>query len=402
MIVKKFVEDMRKSLIDTENINNYDEIYNYISKKAIRYEPFKGLSLDEINTIVIRAIDSIKSDVSVLKKYIDDDTISEIMVNGFDKIFIEQNGKIIETGDTFFDTEELEEVIRRISGKVHREVNELNPIVDARLEDGSRVNAVYKNIALGGPVLTIRKFPQKNISMETLVCLGSITREASEFIKRLMDAEYNFFISGGTSSGKTTFLNAMAGLIQADERVIVIEDSAELQITNLKNLVHMECKNANTSGNGEISMDQLIKTSLRMRPDRILIGEIRDGKALLNMLNGLNTGHSGICTGHGNSVKGMIKRMEALYMQESNFPIETIDSQIAEGIDIIVHLSRRQDFSRKVMEISELYIDNKGRINTNILFEYRGDKLVKTDNKLINTEKEEIKYGKNIDQGGTT
>lgn len=392
MNVKEFVEYTRKSLIEAENINEYKDVYNYIVKKAIRYDEFKDLSLEQINAIVIRTIDSIKSDVSVLKKYIEDDTISEIMVNGFNNIFIEQDGKIIETGESFFDTEELEEVIRRISGKVHREVNELNPIVDARLEDGSRVNAVYKNIALGGPALTIRKFPQKNISMDTLIKWQSITKEAVDFLKRLMDAEYNFFISGGTSSGKTTFLNAMARLISSDERVIVIEDSAELQINNLPNLVRMECKNANTSGAGEISMDKLIKTSLRMRPDRILIGEIRDGKALLNMLNGLNTGHSGICTGHGNSVTGMIKRMEALYMQESNFPIETIDSQIAEGIDIIIHLSRRKDFSRKVMEISELYINENGRIETNKLFEYKDGQLQNTGNQLIHREKEEIKY----------
>lgn len=392
MNVKEFVEYTRKSLIEAENINEYKDVYNYIVKKAIRYDEFKDLSLEQINAIVIRTIDSIKSDVSVLKKYIEDDTISEIMVNGFNNIFIEQDGKIIETGESFFDTEELEEVIRRISGKVHREVNELNPIVDARLEDGSRVNAVYKNIALGGPALTIRKFPQKNISMDTLIKWQSITKEAVDFLKRLMDAEYNFFISGGTSSGKTTFLNAMARLISSDERVIVIEDSAELQINNLPNLVRMECKKANTSGAGEISMDKLIKTSLRMRPDRILIGEIRDGKALLNMLNGLNTGHSGICTGHGNSVTGMIKRMEALYMQESNFPIETIDSQIAEGIDIIIHLSRRKDFSRKVMEISELYINENGRIETNKLFEYKDGQLQNTGNQLIHREKEEIKY----------
>ena len=316
------------------------------------------------------------------------------MVNGYKSIFVEKNGEIIKVDDEFFDTAELEDVIRRVSGRVHREINELNPIVDARLEDGARVNAVYKNIALGGPVLTIRKFPEKNISMDDLVNWETLNREAVKFIKRLMDAEYNFFISGGTSSGKTTFLNAMAGMISSKERVIVIEDSAELIINNIPNLVRLECKNANTSGNGGILMDQLIKTSLRMRPDRILIGEIRDGKALLNMLNGLNTGHSGICTGHGNSVKGMIKRMEALYMQESNFPIETIDSQIAEGIDIIIHLSRRPDHSRKVMEISELYINENGRIDINQLYVYKNGQLMPTGNELINKEKEEIKYEK--------
>ncbi len=394
MSVKEFVDDVRKSISQANGLNEYNDIYNFVVKKAIRNDDFKFLTIRELDRVIHRTVDSIKSDVAVLKPYLDDDTISEIMVNGYKSIFVEKNGEIIKVDDEFFDTAELEDVIRRVSGRVHREINELNPIVDARLEDGARVNAVYKNIALGGPVLTIRKFPEKNISMDDLVNWETLNREAVKFIKRLMDAEYNFFISGGTSSGKTTFLNAMAGMISSKERVIVIEDSAELIINNIPNLVRLECKNANTSGNGGILMDQLIKTSLRMRPDRILIGEIRDGKALLNMLNGLNTGHSGICTGHGNSVKGMIKRMEALYMQESNFPIETIDSQIAEGIDIIIHLSRRPDHSRKVMEISELYINENGRIDINQLYVYKNGQLMPTGNELINKEKEEIKYEK--------
>lgn len=394
MNVKEFVDDVRKSISQANGLNEYNDIYNFVVKKAIRNDDFKFLTIRELDRVIHRTVDSIKSDVAVLKPYLDDDTISEIMVNGYKSIFVEKNGEIIKVDDEFFDTAELEDVIRRVSGRVHREINELNPIVDARLEDGARVNAVYKNIALGGPVLTIRKFPEKNISMDDLVNWETLNREAVKFIKRLMDAEYNFFISGGTSSGKTTFLNAMAGMISSKERVIVIEDSAELIINNIPNLVRLECKNANTSGNGGILMDQLIKTSLRMRPDRILIGEIRDGKALLNMLNGLNTGHSGICTGHGNSVKGMIKRMEALYMQESNFPIETIDSQIAEGIDIIIHLSRRPDHSRKVMEISELYINENGRIDINQLYVYKNGQLMPTGNELINKEKEEIKYEK--------
>lgn len=394
MNVKEFVDDVRKSISQANGLNEYNDIYNFVVKKAIRNDDFKFLTIRELDRVIHRTVDSIKSDVAVLKPYLDDDTISEIMVNGYKSIFVEKNGEIIKVDDEFFDTVELEDVIRRVSGRVHREINELNPIVDARLEDGARVNAVYKNIALGGPVLTIRKFPEKNISMDDLVNWETLNREAVKFIKRLMDAEYNFFISGGTSSGKTTFLNAMAGMISSKERVIVIEDSAELIINNIPNLVRLECKNANTSGNGGILMDQLIKTSLRMRPDRILIGEIRDGKALLNMLNGLNTGHSGICTGHGNSVKGMIKRMEALYMQESNFPIETIDSQIAEGIDIIIHLSRRPDHSRKVMEISELYINENGRIDINQLYVYKNGQLMPTGNELINKEKEEIKYEK--------
>ena len=320
-----------------------------------------------INTI----FNSTRKDLDLLQPYAEDKEVSEIMVNGTDNIFIEKGGSIQRLNLQFETTEQLEEIIRRIAAKVHREINELNPIVDARLDDGSRINAVYKNVALNGPILTIRRFPEKRITMEELLNKGAITHEASQFLKKLVEAGYNIFISGGTSSGKTTFLNVLSEFIPKDERVIVIEDSAELQITDLENIVRMECKNANVQGKGEVNIRQLIKASLRMRPDRIIVGEVR-GAEVLDMIQAMNTGHDGsLSTGHGNSTEGMLSRIEAMFLQAADFPIEAIRSQIAEAIDIIVHLGRLQDKSRKVLEISEVegYMD--GKIVMNPLFRYK-------------------------------
>ncbi len=384
MNVKKFVDEIRYGLSSSEEILTREEVLKYIEKNLFGYKEFKQLSIYEIKKIVKRVTYSIMSEVSILQPYMEDSTISEIMVNGYKDIFIERDGRVTKLEEEFFDIEELENVIRRIASKVHREINERNPIVDARMENGCRVNGVYKNIALGGPILTIRKFPESSIKMEDLIRWGTITADAAEFLQELVNRGYNFFISGGTSTGKTTFLNALSNYIKNTERVITIEDSAELKIEGLINLVRMESKNTNNFNGESIGMDQLIKTSLRMRPDRIIIGEIRDGKSLLNMLNGLNTGHSGMSTGHGNSARGMINRMEALYMQEVNFPIEAIDVQIVEGIDIIIHLTKTSEEEKKVVEISELYIDEDiGRIKRNELFIFKKNRLIRTDNKLI-------------------
>ncbi|HYE69561.1 MAG TPA: ATPase, T2SS/T4P/T4SS family, partial [Anaerovoracaceae bacterium] len=323
-------------------------------------------------------------------------------VNGIDNIFIERKGKI-ERLDLHFETkEDLEEIIRRIAAKVHREINELNPIVDARLDDGSRVNAVYKNIALNGPILTIRRFPESRILMEDLLRMGTITEEAAEFLKALVQSGYNIFISGGTSSGKTTFLNVLSEYIPKDERVIVIEDAAELQITGIENLVRLECKNANVQGKGEVSVRQLIKASLRMRPNRIIVGEVRGGE-VLDMIQAMNTGHDGsLSTGHGNSTEGMLSRIEAMFLQAADFPIDAIRSQIAEAIDIIVHLGRLPDKSRKVLEISEIEGYKDGKICINPLYKYIINKndsmsesiplgrLSSTGNELKNTTKLEM------------
>jgi pilus assembly protein CpaF len=263
------------------------------------------------------------------------------------------------------------------------------PIVDARLSDGSRVNAVYKSIALGGPVLTIRKFPERPFSMEDFIRFGSITAEAAEFLRVLVEAGYNIFISGGTSSGKTSFLNVLSAFIPAEERVITIEDSAELQIRQIPNLVRMECRNANSQGKGQITMRDLIKSSLRMRPDRIIVGEVRGGE-VMDMVQAMNTGHDGsLCTGHANSVGGMMKRLEAMFLQAAELPAASVRSQIAEGIDIVVHMGRLSDKQRRVLEIAEVSKDLvNGEIKINSLFKYKLNKgLQRTENPLMNTDK---------------
>ena len=288
--------------------------------------------------------------------------------------------------------EELEELIRRLAAGVHREINELNPIVDARLEDGSRVNAVYKNIALNGPILTIRKFPQKAIDMEAMIRMGSITYEAAEFLQKLVQAGYNCFISGGTSSGKTTFLNVLSNSIPQAERVILIEDSAELQIKQIDNLVRMECKQANSQQKGGITMEALIKTSLRMRPDRIIVGEVR-GKEVMDMIQAMNTGHNGsLSTGHGNSIAGMLRRLESMFLQAADFPIDAIRGQIAEGLDIMIHLGRLADGSRKVLSIAEIEGLVGQEIKLNPLFKYSPETgLTPCGTGLIHREKLELR-----------
>jgi len=334
---------------------------------------------------VIQSIfNSTRKELDLLQPYADDNEVSEIMVNGKDHIFIEKKGKIERLGVHFECREDLEEIIHRIAAKVHREINELNPIVDARLEDGSRVNAVYKNVAINGPILTIRRFPKNRITMEELLRTGTITKEASQFLEKLVAAGYNIFISGGTSSGKTTFLNVLSEYIPKNERVVVIEDSAELQISGIENIVRLECKNANVQGKGEVNIRQLIKASLRMRPNRIIVGEVR-GEEVLDMIQAMNTGHDGsLSTGHGNSPEGMLSRIEAMFLQAADFPIDAIRSQIAEAIDIMVHLGRMPDKSRKVLEISEIegYVD--GKILINPLFKYKINKMCKNQDQKIN------------------
>ena len=277
----------------------------------------------------------------------------------------------------------------------------MNPILDARLEDGSRVNAVYKNIAIDGPTMNIRKFPSNRITMEDLVNLDSVTLEAAEFLKTLVICGYNIFLSGGTSSGKTTFLNALSDFIPSNERVIVIEDSAELQLDKIENIVRMETKHANVQGKGEITMRSLIKTSLRMRPDRIIVGEVR-GDEVVDMINSMNTGHAGsLCTGHANSAKGMISRLETMFLTAASFPIIAIRGQIASAVDVIVHLGRLKDKSRRVLEITEIVGVENGEVVLNPLFEYRivhneagkHGELKRTENRMVNTLKLEMRGG---------
>ncbi|WP_415931625.1 CpaF family protein [Zhenpiania hominis] len=346
----------------------------------------------DVEKLIDRIFFSMRRELDILQPYIEDEQVSEIMVNGKDHIFVEKNGMIQKAEIQFDATEDLEELIRRLAAGVRREINELNPIVDARLPDGSRVNAVYKNIALNGPILTIRKFPQKAIDMPALIKMGSITKEAADFLQSMVKAGYNCFISGGTSSGKTTFLNVLSNFIPHDERVILIEDSAELQIKQIRNLVRLECKQANVQQKGRVTMEDLIKTSLRMRPDRIIVGEVR-GKEVMDMIQAMNTGHDGsLSTGHGNSISGMLRRLESMFLQAADFPIVAIRAQIAEGIDLIIHLGRLSDGSRKVLEFAEIDGVSQGEIQINMLFRYRPSKgLIRTTNHLIHTEKLELR-----------
>ena len=368
--VKEITEGVRAVINSKKEQLSDAEVLALIEDYVLRDRRTDSCSFRKKGELISGIFNTTRKDLDILQPYADDKEISEIMVNGINDIFIERKGKI-ERLDLHFDTtEDLEEIIRRIAAKVHREINELNPIVDARLEDGSRVNAVYKNVALNGPILTIRRFPESRILMNDLIRIGTITEEAAEFLKKLVHSGYNIFISGGTSSGKTTFLNVLSEYIPKDERVIVIEDAAELQITGINNIVRMECRNANVQGKGEVNVRQLIKASLRMRPNRIIVGEVRGGE-VLDMIQAMNTGHDGsLSTGHGNSPEGMLSRLEAMFLQAADFPIDAIRNQIAEAIDIIVHLGRLPDRSRKVLEIAEIEGYKDGKIIINPLFKY--------------------------------
>lgn len=331
----------------------------------------------------------------LLDAIISDDTITEVMINGPENIFIEQSGRLFKLNKQFESQRRLEDIIQRIVGLAGREVNQANPICDTRLPDGSRVNVVLPPIALCGPTITIRKFSKTPMTIEKLISYGSITREIADKLELLVKAKYNIFISGGTGSGKTTFLNALSNYIPKDDRVITIEDSAELQITGVENLVSLETRNANASGSGQITIRDLIKSSLRMRPERIVVGEVRGGEAL-DMLQAMNTGHDGsLSTGHANSTEDMLSRLETMVLQGApGLPLEAIRQQIASAVDIIIHLSRLRDKSRKTMQITEVVKYENGRIVMNPLYQFEEDerstmekvsgKLLRTGNPLVN------------------
>ncbi len=372
--LKDIVNNVRESLSQLDSIKDK---YKTISEIILSYDELFEESFNEIHQVVERAILSIGAETSILTPYLDDDSINEIMVNGPKDIFVEKFGVIEKVDGEFFDNKELEDLIRRIGSSINREINENSPILDARLKDGSRVNGIYKNLTGGNCVLTIRKFNQKSIDMDKLIGLGTISGEAAEFLKNKINQGVNMFISGGTSSGKTTMLSALVNLVDKRERIITVEDSRELSFSNMNNVVQLECRQVNSWSGEEIGLDKLIKASLRMRPDRLIVGEIRDGKALINMISGLNTGHSGLSTGHGNSIEAMIKRMEAFYMQESNFPIESIDEQLATAINIMIHMSRDKEGNRYVEEIGQLYLNDAGRIGIKSIFRREGNILEK-------------------------
>ena len=314
--------------------------------------------------------------LDLLSELLDDKNVTEIMINSPKEIFVEKKGKMERWNRSFQSDEQLYDLIQQIVSRINRAVNTKSPIVDARLEDGSRVHVVLPPIALKGPTLTIRKFPEP-ITMQKLIQLGSLTEEAAAFLESLVQASYNIFISGGTNSGKTTFLNALSQYIPKTERIITIEDSAELQIQGVNNLVSLETRNANAEGEGAVTISDLIKASLRMSPNRIIVGEVR-GKECLDMLNAMNTGHDGsISTGHGNTAHDMLRRMETMVLQGAELPLSSIRNMIASAIEIMVHLGRSKDHKRRVMEISEVIGVENGEIQLKKLYQYNGEVLEK-------------------------
>lgn len=325
--------------------------------------------------------------LDILQELIDDREVSEIMVNGAGNIFVERRGQVELWDRNFEKPEQLEDIIQQIVSRVNRVVNVSSPIVDARLEDGSRVHVVLPPIAIDGPAVTIRKFLEP-ITMEKLIRFGALTEEAAFFLEKLVESGYNIFISGGTNSGKTTFLNALSSYIPVQERVITIEDSAELQITQIPNLVRLETRNANTEGEGEITMSQLIRAALRMNPSRIVVGEVR-GREALDMLQAMNTGHAGsLSTGHGNSPRDMMSRLETMVLMAAKLPLEAIRNQIASALDISIHLGRLRDGSRRVLSIAEIGGCRHGAVELEPLFEYeRKEGELKKTGELKDREK---------------
>ena len=372
--------DIRKTILEEDGLSE-DKIRDIIEEAVFRR--FPDMTAEEYSAAIDHIYGRLRSRLGALHFLAENRDINEIMINGPDNVFIEKDGRIEKIETMFSSADELEDVIRNIAAGVRREINELNPILDARLEDGSRVNAVHKNIAIEGPVLTIRKFSRNKMTMNRLISMGAVTEECSEFLKLLVRSGYNIFISGGTSSGKTTFLNALSDFIPEDKRVIVIEDSAELQLTNVDNLVQMECHNANSMGKGLISMDMLIKTSLRMRPDILIIGEVR-GREVADMLQALNTGHCGMSTGHGNSVRGMLRRLEAMHLMAGQLPMDAVRAQIVEALDIMVHLVRTSDGRRRVIEVQEIVGFDGDEYRLNPLF-IPGEnlELIRTGNGIV-------------------
>lgn len=354
--------DLANEISDEQLYNTIDEVINLHSKtEYISIRDKQKLRLDIFNSI--RKFD-------ILQDLIDDSSITEIMVNGPDNIFIERNGSILKCEKSFESRQKLEDVIQQMVSHSNRFINEASPIVDSRLPDGSRVNIVLPPVALEGPIITIRKFPDKPLTMEKLIEMESITEEVANLLKLLVIAKYNIFISGGTGSGKTSLLNIISNFIPSDERIITIEDSAELQIRNMSNLVRLEVRNANSEGNNEITMRDLIKTSLRMRPDRIIVGEVRDAAAI-DMLQAMNTGHEGsLSTGHANSPADMLSRLETLVLMGAELPLLAVRKQIASAIDIIIHLGRLRDKSRRVLEVTEVLDCRDGEILLNPLYQF--------------------------------
>lgn len=371
--------DLARELSDEEILEEIDDL---ILGRMREY----CLSLKEKVQLRQELFHSVRK-LDVLQELIEDETVTEIMVNGPDAIFVERAGKLTKWDKTFTSGEKLEDVIQQIVGKCNRVVNESMPIVDARLDNGARVNAVIRPVALNGPILTIRRFPDTPITMEKLIALGSLPSECAEFLAALVRARYSMVIGGGTGSGKTTFLGALSNYIPPDERLITIEDNAELKIQGIANLVRLEAKMANMEGAASITIRDLIKTALRMRPDRIIVGEVRGGEAV-DMLQALNTGHDGsLSTAHANSASDMLSRLETMTLMGVDLPLEAIRRQIASGVDILIHLGRMRDKSRKVLEITEICGFENHEIKTCTLYRWQEGKGLVQTAELLNREK---------------
>ena len=371
--------DLARELSDQEILEQIDDlILNGMRESALSLK--EKVQLRQELFYSVRKLD-------VLQELIEDDSVTEIMVNGPESIFVERAGKLKKWEKGFTSREKLEDVIQQIVGRCNRVVNESMPIVDARLKNGARVNAVIRPVALNGPILTIRRFPDTPITMEKLIALGSLPRECAEFLETLVKVRYSMVIGGGTGSGKTTFLGALSNYIPKDERLITIEDNAELKIQGVQNLVRLEAKMANVDGGTSITIRDLIRTALRMRPDRIVVGEVRGGEAV-DMLQALNTGHEGsLSTAHANSAVDMLSRLETMTLMGVELPLEAIRRQIASGVDILIHLGRMRDKSRKVLEITEVCGFEEHEIKTRTLYRWQeGRGLVQTA-ELLNREK---------------
>lgn len=373
-----------------------EAIKEVIDDCIIQYSQDAFLDIKQKQNLRTELFNSIRK-YDVLQELIDNDQISEIMINGWQTIFLEEQGRLKKWDKHFESKEKLEDVIQQMVSRSNRIVNESNPIVDARLEDGSRIHVVLSPISLDGPAVTIRKFPLESITMQQLVAWEAISSEVAEFLRKLVISQYNIFVSGGTGSGKTTLLNVLSNYIPEDERVITIEDSAELQIHQVANLVRLETRESIIEGSRKISMQQLIKASLRMRPSRVIVGEVRDGEAVINMLQAMNTGAASMSTGHANSPLDMLRRLEALALIGMNMPLLSARSQIASAIDIIIHLGRLRDKSRRVLEIVEVLDVEGEQIQTNALYRFREQgvdeqgkiigELMPTGNKLKQQDK---------------
>ena len=409
--LRQLIREIRKEVVLNENAFDEsqggrsseiseDKLLERIEEVCFRKGYNSRFTAAQIKKVVDTVFNQMRR-LDVIEPLVRDREITEIMINGPEHIFIEKGGILKKTDVVFESRERLEELIQSIVSRVNRSVNEADPVVDARLEDGSRVNVVLPPIALNGPLLTIRKFPEKAMTIEDLIRCQSLTEEAAHFLGQLVKARYNIFICGGTGSGKTSFLNALSSLIPGNERVITIEDSAELRLSSVENLVRLETRNSNSEGKGQIKMNALIKTALRMRPDRIIVGEVR-GEEALDMLQCLNTGHDGsMSTGHANSSSDMLSRLETMVLMAAPLPMAAIRRQIGSALDIIVFLSRLRDHSRRTLSIAEVLEGQEGQLILNPLFEFKYEDSEKGEVKgcLVRTNRPVVKTYKAQQRG---